>query len=114
MKSNPRNIVLALRQKREMSMAQEVNQNGTATDKTMAVHMVGQLDEHYANLKYLFVIRQQSNQRQAQAEYSRREKPLQQSTNVLEIYSFSGFAVEFADANSKMSCLNPAYGRTFD
>lgn len=58
MKSNPRNIVFALRQKREMSLQQEINQNGTVTDKTMAVYMVGQLDESFENLKYLFVIRQ--------------------------------------------------------
>ena len=33
---------------------------------------------------------------------------------MLEIYSFAGFAVEFADMNSKLSILDPRYGKWFD
>ena len=46
-KSNPKNVIFAIRQKREMSLPQEINQNGTVTDKTMCLHLVGQLDESY-------------------------------------------------------------------
>jgi hypothetical protein len=57
-KSNPRNVIFAIRQKRDMSLPQEINQNGTVTEKSMSLHLIGQLDETYSSLKSLYIIRQ--------------------------------------------------------
>lgn len=79
----------------------------------MTIHMVGQLNEK-DELKYLFVLRQEMHQHQAQLEYKKGLKPLAQSTNVMETYPFVSFAIEHAENNAKLSIVNPLYGRKFE
>jgi len=43
----------------------------------MCLHLVGQLDDTYTNLKSLYIIRQQFQQAHAQKEYRKRNKPLE-------------------------------------
>ena len=56
-KNNPRNVVFAIRPKRELSGPQTLTMNNTFSEKTMAIYMVGTLTEKYDSMTNLFVIR---------------------------------------------------------
>lgn len=95
-RSDPRNVVLALRPRRPDGQPLSTGGEATARRPTLVIHLVGRLNETMETFEHLYVLRQDRRGASRNEKRQQQGKPLEQ-VSAVEIHNYLDFTKEFVD-----------------